>query len=107
MAVTNLWAVKGNLSAVVKYIENPEKTTVRDMEQVMTYISDANKTEQMLYVTGINCEPEIAAKQFLQTKQLWNKEGGRLAYHGYQSFRAGEVDAETAHKIGVELAELV
>ena len=105
MAVTNLWAVKGNLSAVVKYIENPEKTTARDMEQVMTYISDANKTEQMLYVTGINCEPEIAAKQFLQTKLLWNKEGGRLAYHGYQSFRAGEVDAETAHKIGVELAE--
>ena len=105
MAVTNLWAVKGNLSAVVKYIENPEKTTARDMEQVMTYISDANKTEQMMYVTGINCEPEIAAKQFLQTKQLWNKEGGRLAYHGYQSFRAGEVDAETAHKIGVELAE--
>ena len=105
MAVTNLWAVKGNLSAVVKYIENPEKTTARDMDQVMTYISDANKTEQMLYVTGINCEPEIAAKQFLQTKQLWNKEGGRLAYHGYQSFRAGEVDAETAHKIGVELAE--
>ena len=105
MAVTNLWAVKGNLSAVVKYIENPEKTTARDMEQVMTYISDANKTEQMMYVTGINCEPEIAAKQFLQTKQLWNKEGGRLAYHGYQSFRAGEVDAETAHKIGVKLAE--
>ena len=53
MAVTNLWAVKGNLSAVVKYIENPEKTTARDMEQVMTYISDANKTEQMMYVTGI------------------------------------------------------
>ena len=105
MAVTNLWAVKGNLSAVVKYIENPEKTTARDMEQVMTYISDANKTEQMMYVTGINCEPEIAAKQFLQTKQLWNKEGGRMAYHGYQSFRAGELDAETAHKIGVELAE--
>ena len=105
MAVTNLWAVKGNLSAVVKYIENPEKTTARDMEQVMTYISDANKTEQMMYVTGINCEPEIAAKQFLQTKQLWNKEGGRVAYHGYQSFRAGELDAETAHKIGVELAE--
>ena len=25
MAVTNLWAVKGNLSAVVKYIENPRE----------------------------------------------------------------------------------
>ena len=105
MAVTNMWAVKGSVSSVVKYIENPEKTTPRDMQQVMSYITDADKTEQMMYVTGINCEPEIAAKQFMQTKQLWGKEGGRVAYHGYQSFRAGEVDAETAHKIGVELAE--
>lgn len=105
MAVTNMWAVKGSVSSVVKYIENPEKTTPRDMQQVMSYITDADKTEQMMYVTGINCEPEIAAKQFMQTKQLWGKEGGRVAYHGYQSFRKGEVDAETAHKIGVELAQ--
>lgn len=105
MAVTNMWAVKGSVSTVVKYIENPEKTTPKEMQQVMSYITDADKTEQMMYVTGINCEPEIAAKQFMQTKQLWGKEGGRMAYHGYQSFRAGEVDAETAHKIGVELAQ--
>ena len=105
MAVTNMWAVKGSVSSVIKYIENPEKTTARDMEHVMSYITDADKTEKMMYVTGINCEPEIAAKQFMQTKRLWDKEGGRVAYHGYQSFRAGEVDAETAHKIGVELAQ--
>lgn len=105
MAVTNMWAVKGRVSSVVDYIENPEKTTPRDMQQVMSYITDADKTEQMMYVTGINCEPEIAAKQFTQTKQLWGKEGGRVAYHGYQSFREGEVDADTAHKIGVELAQ--
>lgn len=105
MAVTNMWAVKSSVSSVVDYIENPEKTTPRDMQQVMSYITDADKTEQMMYVTGINCEPEIAAKQFTQTKQLWGKEGGRVAYHGYQSFREGEVDADTAHKIGVELAQ--
>ena len=34
-----------------------------------------------------------------------NQEGGRVAYHGYQSFREGEVDADTAHNIGVELAQ--
>ena len=79
MAVTNMWAVKGSVSSVVDYIENPEKTTPRDMQQVMSYITDADKTEQMMYVTGINCEPEIAAKQFTQTKQLWGKEGGRVA----------------------------
>ena len=31
--------------------------------------------------------------------------GGRVCYHGYQSFKADEVTAETAHEIGVRLAE--
>lgn len=105
MAVTNLWAVKKNVTAVIRYIENPEKTTSKDLEQVMSYIKDGSKTEEMMYVTGINCEAEIAAEQFMQTKRLWGKEGGRAAYHGYQSFREGEVDAKTAHEIGVELAQ--
>lgn len=26
------------------------------------------------------------------------------AYHGYQSFKSGEVDADTVHAIGVQLA---
>ncbi|SCW48346.1 hypothetical protein SAMN02910456_01330 [Ruminococcaceae bacterium YRB3002] len=34
MAVTNMWAVKGSVSSVVKYIENPEKTTPRDMQRI-------------------------------------------------------------------------
>lgn len=105
MAVTNLWAVKSNVGAVIRYIENPEKTTSKEVEQVMSYIKDGSKTEEMMYVTGINCEADIAAEQFMQTKRLWGKEGGRAAYHGYQSFREREVDAKTAHEIGVELAQ--
>ena len=105
MAVTNMWAIKGKVSTLINYVENPKKTSARNIKKVLSYIEDDNKTEQMMFVTGINCEPAIAAKQFTQTKQIWGKEGGRVAYHGYQSFREGEVDAETAHKIGVELAQ--
>ena len=36
MAVTNLWAVKRNVGAVIRYIENPEKTTSKEVEQVMS-----------------------------------------------------------------------
>ena len=104
MAVTNLWAIKGKVTNVIRYITNPSKTT-KEVEKVLNYIENSDKTEQLMYVTGINCEPEIAATQFMQTKKLWNKEGGRVCYHGYQSFREGEVDADTAHKIGVELAK--
>lgn len=37
-------------------------------------------------------------------KQQYGKEGGIIAYHGYQSFAPGEVTLEQAHEIGVELA---
>ena len=41
----------------------------------------------------------------METKRRFNQMDGRTCYHGYQSFRAGEVDADTAHRIGVELAK--
>lgn len=40
----------------------------------------------------------IQKKQFNDDKQI-------LAFHAYQSFEAGEVDAELAHKVGVEYAK--
>ena len=39
-----------------------------------------------------------------QTKRNAHKEDGVLAFHAYQSFLPGEVTAETAHQIGLELA---
>jgi hypothetical protein len=41
----------------------------------------------------------------MNTKRLWKRPGGIVAYHGYQSFAENEVDAKTAHDIGVELAK--
>lgn len=38
-------------------------------------------------------------------KRLYGKEKGILAFHGYQSFKEGEVTPEIAHEIGVRLAE--
>ncbi len=44
-------------------------------------------------------------EQFIETKRFWKKTDGRLCYHGYQSFKADEVNAQTAHTIGVALAQ--
>lgn len=63
------------------------------------------KTERRSYVSCLNCREDTAAAQFMETKRLWGKPGGRVCYHGYQSFKADEVTAETAHEIGVRLAE--
>lgn len=53
----------------------------------------------------LNCREDAATAQFMETKRLWGKMGGRTCYHGYQSFKADEVTAEMAHEIGVKLAQ--
>ena len=114
MAVTSIWPIKGRVDGVINYACNPEKTTdkaaadvaaMHALKNVMEYTADGIKTEQRKYVTGINCDEEFAISQFMNTKLLWEKTDGRQCYHGYQSFAHDEVTAETAHEIGVKLAE--
>lgn len=71
----------------------------------VTYAADTIKTEERAYVSCLNCREDNAAVQMMETKRYWGKTDGRLCFHGYQSFAAGEVTAETAHAIGVKLAE--
>ena len=72
---------------------------------VINYTMQNNKTEEKRYVTGINCTPENARDNMMITKRTWQKLSGNSAYHGFQSFRPGEVTPDVAHKIGVRLAE--
>ena len=58
------------------------------------------------------CEPRTADEEFLISKReyehitgLDNCRKNVLAYHIRQSFKPGETDAETANKIGYELAQ--
>lgn len=114
MAVTSIWPITGNPGNVIDYAANPQKTTegglselaaLHAIDNVVEYTADQIKTEKCHYVSGINCIPSDAKNRFMRTKKKFGKTGGRTCYHGYQSFKAGEVDADTAHKIGVTLAK--
>lgn len=76
-----------------------------DMGNVIDYAARGEKTEERKYVTGINCSPEYARDQMMLTKTHYHKKSGILLWHGYQSFKPGEVTPEEAHAIGVELAQ--
>lgn len=109
MATTAIWKVKGNLGQVVNYAANPDKTVfspaeLQGLRDVMNYTTQDYKTEEQRYVSGVNCIPEIARDEMMMVKRQFGKEGGIIAFHGYQSFAPGEVTPEQAHKIGVELA---
>ena len=114
MAVTSIWPITGNPNGVIEYAINPAKTSeasrgeiaaLHAIDNVMEYAADDLKTEKRVYVSGVNCQIPYAKEQFLETKRRYKKLGGRTCFHGYQSFKAGEVDADTAHKIGVDLAK--
>ena len=112
MAVTSIWNVNDSLNRVITYVSNKDKTTVPDnsdyhfngLSQVINYTSQDLKTEKQLYVSGINCSYSTALSDMQTTKKGWNKEDGILAFHAIQSFAPGEVNAETAHQCGLELA---
>lgn len=114
MATTAIWNVKDNLKRVLEYTSNPNKTEVQEhdyqyngLNQVISYTTQDLKTEKQLYVTGINCSYPTAFQEMEITKEGFNKTDGILAFHGYQSFVPGEVNSETAHQIGIELANLM
>lgn len=117
--MTSIWPVKGRVGKVIDYARDPEKVSEESLqsqadlhaiEDVVEYAANDMKTERRSYVTCLNCREEEAAKQFMETKKYWSRvkgtdrTGGRVCFHGYQSFAAGEVTAEKAHQIGVELA---
>lgn len=109
MATTKIWAVKDNISRVLSYASNPKKTSLKDLEQVLKYAENTDKTkddrEKVVLVTGVNCNRETAYQEMLSIKKRFNKTtGGNSAYHAYQSFKTGEVSAQKAHQIGIELA---
>lgn len=113
MATTSIWDVSDNLKRVLDYISNPDKTKnpnesdyhYNGLKQVISYTTQDSKTEKQLYVSGINCSMATAFQDMMITKKAFLKTDGILAYHAYQSFVPGEVDAEVAHQIGIELAE--
>ncbi|MCH5170447.1 MAG: relaxase/mobilization nuclease domain-containing protein [Oscillospiraceae bacterium] len=109
MASTGFWPVKSRLKEIIDYAENPDKTTDKkflddDLWAAIRYVENDDKTDQTMYVSGINCPKQRAYQCMMATKRRYGKLGGNVAYHGYQSFQTGEVTPEEAHKIGVETA---
>ena len=87
MATTSLWKFSSRLRGLIDYVSNEEKTNNKE------------------FVSGINCLPNIAYQEMMNTKKQFFKTDGIECFHGYQYFVSGEVTPEIAHEIGTKLAE--
>ena len=88
MAVTKIKPIKGTLNKALDYIQNPAKT------------------DEKILVSSFGCAYETADIEFGFTLSQALDKGNNLAHHLIQSFEPGEVDYQTAHEIGRQLAEL-
>lgn len=96
--------------AVVECI--PEKSQNPSAQKgVIDYCMQPSKTledgEQLAYVSGINCIPELANESFLATQKHVGCRAGNVRFYLYvQSFRPEErLSPQQAHDIGMELAQ--
>jgi hypothetical protein len=113
MATTKIWSIRGRLDHVLDYAGNEDKTNnpqygeteLQGLRDVMDYTCQDYKTEKQHYISGINCSPETAREKMMITKRAYKKTDGIIAFHAYQSFAYGEVTPDTAHEIGVKLAQ--
>ena len=87
MATTKIWKFKSRVDTLINYAINGEKT------------------EERLYVSGVNCMPDTAYVEMTNVKKQFFKTDGIQCFHGYQSFAEGEVTPAQAHEISVKLAE--
>lgn len=87
MAVIKIKNIKSNLQAVINYGKN------------------GDKTENGILVSSVNCSVETAYEEMALTKNFFHKEDKTLGYHIIQSFKGNEVSPLQANQIGKELAE--
>lgn len=59
--------------AITKY-----KVIKKNLEAVINYAKNGDKTENGILVSGLNCLPENAYSEMVLTKKAFHKEDGRL-----------------------------
>ena len=92
MAYDKIRVIHTRLDNSIRYVMNKEKTVDGATGAVL--------------VGGINCLPETAYRDMMQTKRRWDKVNRPIqGYHLIHSFAPGEVSPEQAHRLSVELAE--
>lgn len=93
------WWTTAAITKILTINDCGRKFAGRHLQTAITYIIDPNKTQNMRYVTGINCQPEKAFDQMLATKQKFGKTDKRQGYHIIISFEEENVEPGTAFEI--------
>ena len=93
--------------ATVNFLPESKMQSRAGLSSILNYCQKEKKTRHgdRQLVTGINCLPASAYREFVSTKLFYRKDSGRMFYHLLQSFSPDEaITPETAHEIAVKFA---
>ena len=94
--------------AIVKFAKCKKTQTVGGLHGAITYCCRPAKVayQGRDLISGVNCVPQAALLEFMNTKRQYGSTDGRMYYHMVQSFRPDDpVTPEMAHEIALKLAE--
>ena len=94
--------------AIVKFAKCQKTQTVGGLHGAITYCCRPTKVayQGRSLISGVNCVPQAALLEFMNTKRQYGSTDGRMYYHMVQSFRPDDpVTPEMAHEIALKLAE--
>lgn len=75
------------------------------LKNALSYIQNPEKTEENVLVGSINCLPDTAFEQIMDTKVTFGKTDKRQGYHIIISFAPGEATEEQAMDIVARFAQ--
>lgn len=94
--------------ATVTFIKY-QKQSVGALHGVAGYVSQKQKTQQedgWQLVSGQNCTPQLAAQEFIATRQMHRKDSPIWFYHYVQSFSPDEeITGALAHQVAQEFSQ--
>ena len=96
------------ITKILNIQETKEGNPATHLQHALAYIQNPDKTEECLLVGSINCLPETAFEQMVETKQMFGKTGKRQGYHVIISFPPKEkVTPEQAMSVVERFAQEV
>ena len=94
--------------ATVEFIPCRRSQSGAGLSSLLAYCMREDKAtlENMRLVSGVNCVPDAAYIDMMNTKLQFKKTDGKMYYHMVQSFSPSEkITPELAHQIAVEFAQ--
>ena len=94
--------------ATINFLKRKDSKNIGALGSVIKYCTQKYKTsyDNSRLISGVNCSAQRAVKDFISTKEQFNKTNGIQFYYAVQSFdESDKLSPALAHQIGIEWVE--